>query len=332
MSNKQKVQHTRVPTKRQLSKIQREKRRRRITLIAGIIILLMLTGVLGYGYYDTQIKPWSQVVVEVNDAKFDMDYYVKIFRFATGGQSDNAELLQFTNSVLHHIADNELIREGAPGCGVSVIPEEVTEKIREDILGTSPGDEETMGDADFEKLYQQRLKEIRLSDEEYRQFVQSDLLRVKMSEHLAEQFSPSSPVPQIHLHVIMLESEEKAKEIASQLNNGGDFAELAKENSLDKISGEKGGDLGWIPCGLLSPELEEVVFSLDLNTVSQPISVQEMYHLLMVSEKKDAELEDSQREALKSNALPNWLSSQRKNSVVKYHFGPEQYSWVADHL
>jgi foldase protein PrsA len=299
----------------------------------GIIVILLLTGILGYGYYDTQIKPWSQVVVEVNDAQFDLDYYVKMLLFASGGSELDPSLLPPPDSVLHYIADGELIREGAKRYGLAVTSEEIVEKCRKDILGTSPGDEGSTSDATFKELYQQRLKKCRLSDEEYHQFVRFDLLRERMGEYLAEQVLSLPTIPQVYLHTMMFESEEKAAEIINRLNEGEDFAELARENSLNKTSGGKEGDLGWIPRGLLSPELEEVAFSLDLNVVSQqPILAEGIYYVLMVSEKKDAELEDLQREALKSKALSDWLSTERESSTVKYHFGPEQHSWVMDHL
>ncbi|WP_284047373.1 peptidylprolyl isomerase [Guyparkeria hydrothermalis] len=44
---------------------------------------------------------------------------------------------------------------------------------------------------------------------------------------------------------ILVKDEDKARDLLKQIQDGGDFAELAKEHSEDKVSGEAGGDLGW---------------------------------------------------------------------------------------
>ena len=62
---------------------------------------------------------------------------------------------------------------------------------------------------------------------------------------------------------ILVESEEKAKEIAEKLKNGGDFAALAKENSKDPGSKDNGGDLGYFSRGQMVPQFEEAVFKLE---------------------------------------------------------------------
>jgi foldase protein PrsA len=131
---------------------------------------------------------------------------------------------------------------------------------------------------------------------------------------------------------MVLESEEKAKEMITELDSGKEFAELARDNSLDRISAEKGGDLGWFPNGLY-PELDEIAFSLEVGELSQPIPTERGCYLIKVSQKDDSrELDDSQREALKNKALLDWLSGQRENSEIKRHFGPEEYSWAVNHL
>lgn len=61
------------------------------------------------------------------------------------------------------------------------------------------------------------------------------------------------------------EAQKRAKEILKQVKEGADFAELAKEESDDPGSGEKGGDLGFFGKGEMVPAFEEAVFSEDLK-------------------------------------------------------------------
>ena len=53
---------------------------------------------------------------------------------------------------------------------------------------------------------------------------------------------------QVHAAHILVKNEDKAKDLLTKINSGGDFADLAKKHS-DCPSGKKGGDLGWFGRG-----------------------------------------------------------------------------------
>lgn len=67
-----------------------------------------------------------------------------------------------------------------------------------------------------------------------------------------------------------------------------DFAKLAKENSDDPGSKEKGGDLGYFSRGRMVPEFEEAAFSAEPGKVAGPIRSDFGYHLIKVEDKKAA--------------------------------------------
>ncbi len=79
----------------------------------------------------------------------------------------------------------------------------------------------------------------------------------------------------------------KANELIQQLNEGADFAELAKANSDDPGSGANGGSLGDVERGQMVPEFDEATFSLEKGVISEPIKTQFGYHIIQV-EKIDA--------------------------------------------
>ncbi len=81
---------------------------------------------------------------------------------------------------------------------------------------------------------------------------------------------------QRHIWAMFLESESQVNEVKAKLEAGGDFSELAGELSLDSISKEKKGDLGWHPRGVLplllgTSVLDEPAFSSEAGVLSQPI-------------------------------------------------------------
>lgn len=114
-------------------------------------------------------------------------------------------------------------------------------------------------------------------------------------EHKAEQFTSEETARASHI-LITPETEDdagwaKAKEkvdaLSKQLQDGADFAELAKEHSSCP-SKEKGGDLGEFGHGKMVPEFDEAAFSQELNVVGLPIKTQFGYHLVKVMEKNPA--------------------------------------------
>lgn len=85
---------------------------------------------------------------------------------------------------------------------------------------------------------------------------------------------------------ILVEQEAKALEIIEKLKNGGDFAALAKAESLDPGSAAKGGDLGFFKRGAMVKEFDSVAFQLKPGEVSEPIKTQFGYHIIQVDTRK----------------------------------------------
>ena len=85
---------------------------------------------------------------------------------------------------------------------------------------------------------------------------------------------------------ILVETEEEAINIIEQLNNGSDFAELARENSLDPGSAATGGDLGWFGRGMMVKEFEDVAFALEKGEVSDIVKTQFGYHIIKLIDKQ----------------------------------------------
>lgn len=69
-------------------------------------------------------------------------------------------------------------------------------------------------------------------------------------------------------------------DIHSQLIKGKDFSEVAKENSDDTISAKKGGDLGWVQRGFVSPVFSGIAFDLTQGEVSGPIQTPFGFHII----------------------------------------------------
>lgn len=107
----------------------------------------------------------------------------------------------------------------------------------------------------------------------------------EVSEYYEQNKGSFTEKEQIHLYNILLESEEDAQDILEQLKAGGDFSEIAKEKSTGP-SAAQGGDLGYLTKGTVIPEIEEVVFALELEELSEVVKTDFGFHILKITEKK----------------------------------------------
>lgn len=91
---------------------------------------------------------------------------------------------------------------------------------------------------------------------------------------------------------ILLESADdsdtvkaNAEELLKQVQQGADFAELAKKNSADSLSAEKGGDLDYISRDVMEPEFEKAAYALQkVGDVSPVIKTSFGYHLIKLTD------------------------------------------------
>jgi peptidyl-prolyl cis-trans isomerase D len=110
---------------------------------------------------------------------------------------------------------------------------------------------------------------------------------------------------------ILVESEDLAKDLLEQINEGADFDELANANSVDTSSNEKGGDLGFNEKGLIGVEFDEAAFSMNIGDVSEVVSTDYGYfHIIMLT---DIEVETVQS----FDDVREQLVALNKNNVSK---------------
>ena len=85
---------------------------------------------------------------------------------------------------------------------------------------------------------------------------------------------------------ILVSSKEKCEELKQQIENGSDFADMAKQHSTCP-SGQSGGDLGSFSPGQMVKEFDEVVFSGDTDKVHGPVQTQFGFHLIEITSRDE---------------------------------------------
>ena len=85
---------------------------------------------------------------------------------------------------------------------------------------------------------------------------------------------------------ILVDSEAQCLQLKSDIENGADFAAVAREHSSCPSSRD-GGNLGTFGRGQMVREFDEVVFSAPVGVVQGPVRTQFGYHLVEVTDRQD---------------------------------------------
>ena len=135
--------------------------------------------------------------------------------------------------------------------------------------------------------------------------------------------------------------DQKAKaaidDIYSQLQKGAIFEELAKNNSDDKVSATKGGDLGVVEEGTEQPEFEDAVKLLSKDNIySKPIKTKYGYHIIKFIDKTKgsvkpiAEVHDEIKRTLQNNGVEEAYAKLKSDVVDKSFSNPESLDSLED--
>lgn len=127
----------------------------------------------------------------------------------------------------------------------------------------------------------------------------------------------------------MQEKKAKAEKLLAELKKDpSQFAKVAKENSEDPGSAVNGGDLGFFPRGRMVPEFEKAAFSMKPNTLSDLIQTQYGYHIMLVSDRKEAgqdpyeKVQNDIKEFLKNQKqvemVDELVESMKKNAKIEF--------------
>ena len=291
---------------RGFSRLERERKSQRLILILGALTIASILGVVAFGYYDSHIAIRTEPVARLEHRVLTAGELAKRLALAYQQGLPADQLASYAPVILEGMVNDELVREEASRRGLQATPQEIDQALRES-LGLKEGEE-----ASLETLYLGRLRELRIDDQEYRGFLETDLLRQKLAETFASEVPEAGE--QVHPLVILATDEGTARAILARLEGGDDFSELARNESQDVETKEKGGDLGWLPRGL-RPDLEEEAFSLEVGKVSQPIFTPQGYYLIKVVGRETRPLDPEALEAQKAKAMDLWLNEQKQKVV-----------------
>lgn len=141
-------------------------------------------------------------------------------------------------------------------------------------------------------------------------------------------------ITQTHARHILIRTNEvvtdrdaqlRLESLARRIENGENFADLARANSDDKASAAQGGDLGWASPGTFVPAFEQAMSELDAGEISPPFRSQFGWHIVQVLDRRQhdnteefrrAKAAETIRQRKSEEALEAWLRRLRDEAYV----------------
>ena len=226
-----------------------------------------------------------------------LDELMLIAICSTGKSLDNyneAELEELRNTTLESIISNTVVMQYLDEFGTGSLTSEILTsmdnaemRIRADYLISALVRDGSVSESTLELhieftrhsiwFYSFTRDELAISEEALREYYDRNRETMKLT------FAAVS-------HIVVATTQE-AEEIYQKLDAGEDFAELAKAFSLDTGTKPDGGAMPYFARGETIPEFEDVVFSMKIGEISDPVRTIYGYHIIKLDDLMDQELE-----------------------------------------
>ncbi|WP_313467362.1 peptidylprolyl isomerase [Carnobacterium sp.] len=171
--------------------------------------------------------------------------------------------------------------------------------------------EESYGGAD---VFKNVLASSGFTDSSYKDTIRLNLLieaavkdHTKFTDEEIQTAYDAYTPPMTVAHILVTD-EDKAKDLITQLNDGADFATLAKENSTDTGTAENGGELTF-STGEMVPEFEEAAAKLDEGKITtEPVKSEYGYHIIKMVKKPEKGSLKEERKTIEDQLLQEKLA------------------------
>jgi parvulin-like peptidyl-prolyl isomerase len=249
------------------------------------------------------------------------------------------EYVQLQNQAVDFLVQRIELAKEAESLGIAVTDKEVSARVDELKNQFFEGDD---------AKYQEELKSLGLTDADVRADVRAQLIAEKIFDQVTkdvtvtaddvksyydnntEQFEVPESREVAH---ILVDTKKEAQDLYAQLQDGADFAALAKEHSTDTGSAENGGKLT-DERGSFVPEFEEVAFALETGEIGEPVKSQFGWHIIKALQDTQpaettsfddakASIEEQLLEERRNEAMTTWVNQVRTKfaSQVAYAVG-----------
>ncbi|HON42011.1 MAG TPA: peptidylprolyl isomerase [Bacillota bacterium] len=186
--------------------------------------------------------------------------------------------------VLDQLISEMLLAQAATEAGVSVSNEEVDREFESVRQQVGPEFESLLAQYgmtadDLRKNIKISLLVFRVSTKDV--VVTDEQIAAYYNEHTADFESPEM----VKASHILVETEADAQAALDRISAGADFADVAAAVSMDPMTAQNGGDLGFFAAGEMVPEFGDAAFALKTGEISGIVKTDYGYHIIQVTDR-----------------------------------------------
>ncbi len=226
--------------------------------LAGLAVIAA-TGLAVHVTFAVAQDAGSKVVVTV-DGKAITDADLKLAENEIGSELGQLAPEVKRRALAEYLIDNQLFANAAEAAKLGDTPE-------------------------FQK-YMAYLRERALREQFFEKTLKGSVSEDEAKKIYNARVAELKPETEFAARHILVESEEKAKELRAKIVAGEDFAKLAGENSTDPVSKKDGGLLGYFGIGQMVPEFEAQVVKMQKGELSEPVKTAYGWHIIKLEDRR----------------------------------------------
>ena len=325
--------------KRPRSKTETEKIRRALILLLVVLAVVSSLSVVGYGYYETKIKPWRQPIVKVNSTVIRMRTFVKMLDLNQVTDQSQAPYMATT------LEEYELKRQYLKSeFGIEISEDEVDTKLREMLVSDNATDEEY--DAQYKSLVTNLKTNYGITVNDVKKlYLEPQLVEEKLREQIGNRDYPTTDnFEHAQVQALLVSGSDNATLIRTRWENGEALDTLSTDSAVSSYLRDFAADnttISWVAKGVKSTAFDNYTFSATPGVLSDPIQDNDdttSYWLIKVITTEQRPLSDDDRTTLIGNAYDKWLEDAKKpenNDIVYYldkKSGAAKLTWALAHV
>ncbi|NLG51472.1 MAG: hypothetical protein GX552_15315 [Chloroflexi bacterium] len=229
-------------------------------------------------------------------------YFLQQPGFDVTSEAGQEALARLEQQVLDWMIDQVLIEQAAQQNDITISDELVDSQLKR-IKG------------DDEARFADWLSANGLTEETFREQLRMDLVTTAVRDLITA--SLPRRIEQVHARHILLSDEAAAQAAVDRLQKGENFIAVAREISEDETTRADGGDLGFLPRGVMPPAFDEAAFALQPGGISGAVRSDFGFHIIQVVEIDPARpVTDEMWPVVQQRAFDDWLAEQRAEATI----------------
>lgn len=271
-------------------------------------------------------------VITMDELNAQVEQLKKQYPQMFEGADGEGRLLDFKQRLLDNLINAKLVEQAADDRDIKIDDDDVTKQVKQLKDGFKD-----------QAQFEQALKSAGMTEDGLERQIREQLITSKLIESLAKDKAVSADEVETYYeknkaqfvqkeakrasHILFKpEDKKKAESVLKQVQGGGNFASLAKANSIDTATASKGGDLGW-PNTPYVPEFETALSKLKKGQTSGLVQSPYGWHIIRVTEERSgsqqklADVKDQIEQIIvqqrRADAYQKFLENLRKDAKIE---------------